>query len=110
MTYEWTFSVLDAHPTAAGQTDVVYQIHWTLHGDDGSGHTASVYGSVNCTYTEGDPFIAFADLTQSDVEGWTTTNLGADTVAEYKANIDAQIAEQITPTSETLRPPWHNGG
>jgi hypothetical protein len=98
--------VLDAHPTAAGQTDVVYQIHWTLHGDDGSGHTASVYGSVNCTYTEGDPFIAFADLTQSDVEGWTTTNLGADTVAEYKEGIDTQISEQITPTSESLQPPW----
>ena len=106
MTYEWTFSALDAYPSAEGQTDVVYTIHWTLNGDDGSGHTASVYGSIGCTYTEGDPFIAFADLTKSDVEGWTTTNLGADIVAELKEGIDTQISEQITPTSETLQPPW----
>jgi len=109
MTYDWFFSMLDVRPSAEGQTDVVYNIHWRLGGDDGSGHSAFVYGAVRCTYTEGDPFIPFADLTQSVVEGWTVTNLGDDQVARLKAGIDGKIAEEITPTTEAMTPPWDVG-
>ena len=110
MTYDWFFSSLDVRPSAEGQTDVVYCIHWRFGGDDGSGHSAFVYGQTGCTYTEGDPFIPFADLTKSDVEGWTTTNLGDDQVDALKAQIDGMIAEEITPTTEAMTPPWQNGG
>ena len=110
MTYDWFFSMLEVRPSAEGQTDVVYSIHWRLGGDDGSGHSAFVYGRTGCTYTEGDPFIPFADLTKSDVEGWTTTNLGDDQVDALKAQIDGMIAEEITPTTEAMTPPWQNGG
>lgn len=41
-----------------------------------------------------------------DHEGWTTTTLGAEQVAALEANIDAQIQQQITPTSVNLLPPW----
>ena len=109
MTYDWFFSVLDVRPSAEGQTDVVYQIQWRYGGDDGDGHSAFVSGRVGCTYTEGDPFIPFADLTKSDVEGWTTTNLGDDEVDALKARIDAMIAKEITPTTEEMTPPWQNG-
>ena len=110
MTYDWFFSVLDVRPSAEGQTDVVYQIQWRYGGDDGDGHSAFVSGRVGCTYTEGDPFIPFADLTKSDVEGWTTTNLGDDEVARLKVQIDGMIEEEITPTTEAMPPPWQNGG
>tara|TARA_R110000824_G_scaffold131718_1_gene293964 strand:- start:312 stop:641 length:330 start_codon:yes stop_codon:yes gene_type:complete len=106
ITYSWDFSALDAYPTSEGQADVVYNIHWTLNGDDGEGHTGSVYGTVKCTYTEGDPFVPFASLTKSEVEGWTTTNLGSETVSELEGNIATQISEQVTPTTEALPPPW----
>ena len=106
MTYDWFFSVLDVRPSAEGQTDVVYLIQWRYGGDDGDGHSAFVSGRVGCTYTEGDPFIPFADLTKSDVEGWTTTNLGDDEVARLKVQIDGMIAEEITPTTEAMTPPW----
>ena len=106
MTYTWFFSALGVHPSADGQTDVVYNISWRLGGDDGSGHSAFLYGAVGCTYTEGDPFVAFADLTESKVEGWVTENLGDDEVARMKAKIDAMIAETITPTSVLMTPPW----
>jgi hypothetical protein len=106
MTYNWFFSALDVRPSAESQADVVYQIHWRLVGDDGAGHVAFISGTVGCTYTEGDPFISFADLTKSDVEGWTTTNLGDDQVAALEAQIDGMIAEEITPTTESMTPPW----
>jgi len=44
------------------------------------------------------------------VEGWTTASLGDDKVARVKAGIDAMIAEQITPTTVSMTPPWQNGG
>ena len=105
MTYKWIFTVLDCYVEAEGQANVVYLVRFALRGDDGT-YTGQVGGTVACTYTAGDPFIEFDDLQQSDVEGWTTTNLGADTVAELKEGIDTQISEQITPTSESLQPPW----
>ena len=109
ITYSWEFPTLDAYPTAAGQTNVVYQVHWILNGDDGSGHTGSLYGTIKCTYDEGDPFVPFADLTKSNVEGWATTNLGDEKVSEFESNIAAQISEQVTPTKEQLDPPWAGG-
>ena len=106
ITYSWDFSSLDTYPTSEGQTDVVFQIHWILTGDDGSGHTGSVYGTVKCTYTADDPFIPFTNLTKSDVEGWATTNLGSERVSELEGSIATQISEQVTPTREQLTPPW----
>jgi|TARA_R110000824_G_scaffold317790_1_gene504963 hypothetical protein len=106
MTYTWFFSALDVHPSAEGQTDVVHNIYWKLGGDDGDGNSAFLTGGFGCTYAEGDPFTPFADLTESDVEGWTTAHLGDDEVARLKARIDAMIEEKITPTTKSMTPPW----
>ena len=106
MNYTWFFSALDVYPSAEGQTDVVYNISWRLGGDDGSGYFAFLYGAVECTYAQGDLFTPFADLTESKVEGWVTENLGDDEVARMKAEIDAMIAEQVTPTTVQMTPPW----
>jgi len=107
VTYQWMFSSLDIYPTSKGEKDVLYQIHWTLQGDDGLGHTGSVYGSVTCGYEAGDPFVPFADLTKSDIEGWTTTALGAERVDELKADIAAQIEQLVTPRTASVRTmPW----
>jgi hypothetical protein len=35
------------------------------------------------------------------VQGWVESALGADDVSALKANIDARIAEKVTPTSVT---------
>tara|TARA_R110000737_G_scaffold164013_1_gene191497 strand:+ start:392 stop:736 length:345 start_codon:yes stop_codon:yes gene_type:complete len=110
MNYTWFFSALGVHPSADGQTDVVYDIHWRLGGDDGSGHSSFVYGSVECTHTAGDPFIPFADLTESEVQGWAITSLGDERVVGLKAEIDAMIEEKITPTTKLMTPPWQQGG
>ena len=47
-------------------------------------------------------FIPFADLTNAKVTEWCETTMGEEKVAEMKANLDAQIAEKINPTSVTL--------
>jgi len=104
-TYTWSFPTLTAYPQSEGQTDVVYTVHWTLTGTDGT-YTGSVYGTVGLTYVAGSPYTPYTQLTEAQVQGWTTTTLGAEQVAALEANIAAQIQQQITPTSVNLPPPW----
>jgi len=105
-TYTWSFPTLTAYPTYESQTDVVYTVHWVLSGTDGNGHNGSVYGTVGLTYVAGSPYTPFAQLTESQVQGWVTSALGATQVSALEANIDQQIQQQITPTSVNLTPPW----
>jgi len=105
ITYTWNITAMDCYPQSEGQTDVVFTVHWTLNGTDGT-YNGSVYGTVGVTYTAGEPFTPYAQLTEAQVQGWTTASLGAEQVAALEANIDAQIQQQITPTSVNLPPPW----
>lgn len=104
-TYEWNFPAFDAYPIEAGETDVVYTVHYTYTATDGE-YVGSVYGTVGVTYEAGSPFTPFADLTKDQVEGWVVDALGEETVAAMKASVDGQIENQINPKSVTLPPPW----
>ena len=105
-TYQWSFPALTAYPQNAGQTDVVFNIHYVLKGTDGQEHSSSVYGTVDVTYTEGEPFTPFNELTEQQIQSWTESALGQQRVTEMKTIIDTQIQEQVTPTFVTLTPPW----
>jgi len=106
--YEWNVSTVDIYPTHEEKDDVVHNVHWRLiatddanNDADGNPQTASVYGSQPLDVSDLSSFTAFADLTASDVQGWVEAAMGEQAVTNYKANLDAQIAEQITPTSVT---------
>ena len=116
ISYSWSFSALDVElgPDAADHTDVVYTVHWRYSATDEEDppHTASSIGTSSVTWEEGDPWIAYGDLTQSDVEGWVEEDLGEDGVKALEASLAANIAEQVTPTHETMRGdelPWNEG-
>ena len=106
--YAWDVSTVDTYPTKDSNSDVVYNVHWRLTAtddtnkdSDGNNWTATSYGSQGLDTDDISSFTAFADLTSSDVQGWVEAALGADEVTALKANLDAQIAEKITPTSVT---------
>ena len=106
--YEWKVSTVDTYPTHEEKDDVVYNVHWRLiatddanNDADGNPQTASVYGSQPLDVSDLSSFKEFVDLTASDVQGWVETAMGEEAVTNYKTNLDAQIAEQITPTSVT---------
>lgn len=103
--YTWQFPALDCYPQEAGETDVVYTIHYVLNGTDGT-YNGSVYGTVGVTYTAGEPYTPFNELTEAQVQGWTEEALGEETVTAMYANIDGQIENQINPKSISLPPPW----
>jgi len=107
ITYTWTFPQLNVQTSAYGKTNVVYSVNWVCTGDDGEGHTAQAYGTCTVPYVAEDPFIAYPDLTQSEVLSWTTANLGAEQVTNIETYLSTQIADQINPPTATLPPPWN---
>lgn len=104
-TYTWAVVQMDCYPEADGETDVVFTVHWTLTGSDGT-YTGSVYGSQAVTVDPAAPFTPYADLTQDQVIGWVQAAMGAEQVAAYEANIAQQIADQINPPVVTPPLPW----
>ena len=103
ITNTWNVVQMDAYPEYEGEPDVVFTVHWTLSGTDGT-YNGYSYGSVGITLTEGATFTPYADLTLDQVLGWVWTN-GVDKDAQ-EANVAAQIENQINPTVVTPPLPW----
>jgi hypothetical protein len=96
-TYTWKVFSLRAIPAAYGQTNVVCEVTWSLDGDDGQGHTASMTQSNDIPYVPDDPFVPLANLTEAEVIGWVQALFSAEQIAAFEATLDAQIAAQIKP-------------
>ena len=108
ITNTWGVVQMDAYPEYEGEPDVVFTVHWTLTGTDGT-YVGSVYGSVGVSLDEGATFTPYADLTLAQVVGWVQDALGEEQVASYEANVAQQIADQIDPPVVTPPLPWAEG-
>ena len=102
-TYTWNVVQMNAYPDVDGEKDVVFTVHWTLTGTDGT-YSGSSYGSVGVTLDSSAPFTLYADLTQEQVLGWIWDS-GVDKDAQ-EANVAAQIENQVNPTVVTPTLPW----
>jgi len=102
--YTWNAAQLDCYPEAAGQTDVVFTVHWTLSGTDGT-YSSGAYSAVSVPAPTG-AFTPYAALTVAEVIGWVQSAMGAEAVASYEAGVAAQIEAQINPTVVTPPLPW----
>lgn len=105
-TYRWEFSAFDCYPQHAGQTDVVFTVHYSRFATSEEGHTANIYGTIGVKYAEGDPFVPFEELTPETVIAWVESAFGDDRLAEQKATLDQAIQNQITPPVITRQAPW----
>jgi hypothetical protein len=108
ITNTWSVVQMDAYPELDGETDVVFTVHWTLDGTDGT-YVGSVYGSVGVSLDEGATFTPYADLTEEQVIGWVQDAMGEEQVASYEANVAQQIAEDIDAPVVTPPLPWVEG-
>ena len=109
-TYSWAINALDTYPSQEDLADVVYNVHWGLtatsdqNDTDGNAYIATSIGTQTVSAPNADGFTAFDDLTQEIVETWLeASDLDVDAI---KAGLDAQITENITPTSVTKSTPW----
>lgn len=80
-------------------TGLVTVVHWIATKTDEDA-VASVYSSMGVE--PGDEFIPFDQLTEEVVVGWVKEKLDLESI---EANLDAQIAEQKSP-SKLSGVPW----
>ena len=109
--YTWNVSTVDVKEID-GNADTVFNVHWQLQAEDDANTvkndfgndvpiSISVYGTIGLDTEDLSDFIAFADLTVSDVQGWVEAAMGADEVQAKKDILDAQIKELINPVVQT---------
>ena len=101
-TYKFKINAVDAHVSQDGLDNVIYNVHWSYIGEDENGNVATQIGVQHVPYVDPDNFTAFDQLTQADVISWIEPQLD---VEEFKANLDAQLAELAAPTKITLQVP-----
>jgi len=105
-TYTWNCRTVDAYPThtdenGVTESQVVYNVHWRVTGSDET-NSATVIGTQTLETADLSGFTAFDSVTHEDMIAWTKAALGADRVAEFESNLDAQLAELASPSSVTL--------
>ena len=98
VTFNWTISAVERAISLDGLSDVIQTIHWRYRGIDENGVTAETYGGVAVGEPNPQDFTPFDEVTASDVEGWLVNLLD---VPSMQANLEAQIALLITPTTIT---------
>jgi hypothetical protein len=104
-TINWIVEQMDCYPTAEGQTNVVFTVHWRANANENP-YSATSYGSVGVAYEAGSSYTPFVDLTQDQVVGWVKAALGDEEVARIEAALAADIANQITPPVVKPPLPW----
>lgn len=101
----WVVEQMNCYPSAEGQTDVVFTVHWRVNATDGTFY-ATAYGTVGITYVAGSPYTPYADLTQDQVIGWVQNAMGPEQVASIEAGLATSIANQVNPPVVTPLLPW----
>ena len=102
-TFTWTVTAMDCYPTEGGETDVVFTVHWTCSGTDGT-YTSSVYSTCGVPTPTSGTFTPYSELTQDQVLGWVWTNgVDKDTT---EAAVQSMIDNQINPPIVTPPLPW----
>jgi len=107
ISYEWDVNTVDVYPSEGDYTDVIYNVHWRLNATDtevdaeGNPYTADVYAAQVLNTSDLSDFIDFDSVTSAEVQGWVESAMGEEKVQSYKDSLDANIAGQINPTSET---------
>ena len=103
--YNWNFNPLESYPTASGQTDVVFLVHWQVVAITGS-YSSVMVGTQPVQYTSESVFIPFNELTFDTVYGWVTSSMGEERYNSITASLIQQIGNQINPPVLIQQAPW----
>jgi hypothetical protein len=102
MTTTWTITAMDCYPLAQGQTDVVFNVHWTCLGTQDE-YSSSIYNTCQVEFT-GRTYTPYDQLTQEQVLDWIWSNGVDQQVVE--AAVEQMLEQQINPTVVTPPLPW----
>lgn len=103
MNTTWIVTAMDCYPQADGNTDVVFNVHWSCIGTQDQ-YSANVYSTCSVPTATIGTFTPYADLTQDQVLGWIWAN-GVDKDAT-EAAVAQQVQNMINPTVVSPPLPW----
>jgi hypothetical protein len=108
--YTWTFPTLGRVATEGSNSDVIKTIHWIIEAvsdsdkdSEGNWLRAKLYGTTAVAQESGVSFTAYNSITKDWCKARVLSALG-ETEDQVKAKLDANIAEQKTPTILTGTP------
>ena len=101
-TYTTKINAVDVHTELDGLAKVIYNVHYSYLGSDENGNSASIIGVKSLEAPDSANFTAFEDLIQDDIVAWIEPLMDLD---QMNSRIDAQIAEKVAPTRQTLQVP-----
>lgn len=108
--YTWTFPTLERVATEGSNSDVIKVIHWVVDAvsdsdkdSEGIWLRAKRYGTTAVSQESGVSFTAYNSITKDWCKAKVLAALGK-TEEELKAQLDADISEQKTPTILTGTP------
>ena len=85
--------------------DMVTMTTFTLS-DEQNGLTGQVSYSLNLLPADPDNYTPYSQVTEAQAIGWTQTAAGADRIASWEAEVQAQIDAQKIPTPQPAPLPW----
>ncbi len=101
-TYKFHINAVDVHTQQDELEKVVYNVHWSYIAQDENGNTASMIGVQSVEAPDAENFKPFEELVQADIISWIEPLLDPETM---QSNLDAQIAEKVAPSKQTLQVP-----
>jgi len=101
-TYTFKINAVDVHTSQNDLEKVIYNVHWSYFAEDDNANTASMIGVQSVEAPDAENFVAFENLVQSDIIAWIEPLIDTETM---QSNLDAQIAEKVAPTKQTLYVP-----
>ena len=101
--YTWNCKTVDAYPQNGEYTDVVYNVHYYVLGEDSeTAYQSNIIGTQILNVSDITDFKPFEELTNEDAVAWCKAAMGDEQVAQIEATIAAAIKDQINPASVTL--------
>ena len=101
--YEWNCKTVDVYPQDGEYTDVVYNVHYYVLGEDSeTAYQSNLIGTQILNVSDIKDFKPFNELTNEDAVAWCKAAMGEEQVAQIEATIAASIEDQVNPSSVTL--------
>ena len=103
LTYEWKLTGLKKQDTA-DLSDLVIGTRWELKGTNDDGVFGTFSGATPLDIPDADEpgYIAYADLTETQVLGWVKNIVSESAATQYMDHINEQIEKQISEKTYTL--------
>jgi len=101
--FEWNCTTVDVHPQDGEYTNLVYNVHYRVVGEDSeTAYTSDIIGTQILNVSNVTNFKPFNELTNEDAVAWCKDAMGEEQVSQIEATITSAIEDQLNPSSLTL--------